>query len=72
MIGHVAVTSSNIKSIGYAKDEEILEVIFNNGAIYQYEGVPEGEYFDLLQADSVGRHFNKSIKTAGYPFKKLG
>tara|TARA_Y100000310_G_scaffold311956_1_gene358762 strand:- start:401 stop:619 length:219 start_codon:yes stop_codon:yes gene_type:complete len=72
MMEHVPVNSSNLKSVGYNEDEEILEVMFNSGALYRYEGVPKDEYYGLVQADSVGRYFNKSIKSGGYPYEKVG
>ena len=34
------VVSSNIKSIGYDESAMVLEVEFNNGAVYQYYNVP--------------------------------
>jgi len=65
------VASSNLKSVGYDPDEKILEVEFNSGAIYQYEGVPQSTYQDLLDADSVGAYFNQNVKFAGYSYKRI-
>tara|TARA_R110002110_G_scaffold41633_2_gene131884 strand:- start:859 stop:1074 length:216 start_codon:yes stop_codon:yes gene_type:complete len=69
---HSSVTSSMLSSIGYDKDEEILEIKFANGSLYRYEGVPPNEYYDLIQADSVGKHFTQHVKNAGYPYEKVG
>jgi hypothetical protein len=69
---HSAVTSSMLSSIGYDKGEEILEIKFANGSLYRYEGVPPNEYYDLIQADSVGKHFTQHVKNAGYPYEKVG
>ena len=56
------VTSSNIVSVGYDGDEQILEVEFNGGSVYQYFGVPEDMYQRLMTAESVGRHLGRHIK----------
>jgi hypothetical protein len=63
------VTSSNISSIGYDADSQILEIEFNNGSVYEYSGVPEGEHAGLMNADSKGTYFNANIKKR-YPFSK--
>ena len=56
------VTSSNLKSIGYDKDKSILEIEFNTGRVYQYDGVPEDIYQDLMDAGSHGGYFHGHIK----------
>ena len=71
MIEHDRVDSSMISTVGYDKEEEILEIKFHNGSLYRYEGVPVGEYYDMIQADSVGKYFNQNLKNAGYPYEKL-
>jgi len=64
------VSSSNIRSIGYDSDSMTLEVEFNSGAVYQYQGVPQSEYDALMNAGSKGTHFNANIKNR-YPSSKL-
>lgn len=56
------VKSSNIKSVGYDPEQTLLEVEFKNGAVYQYEDVPEDIYQDMLVAESVGKYFNTQVK----------
>lgn len=56
------VTSSNVCSIGYDIDSQTLEVEFNNGAVYQYSGVPEYEYTGLMDSDSKGARIHSHIK----------
>jgi hypothetical protein len=34
------VSSSNLSSVGYDPDEQILEIEFNGGRVYQYYDVP--------------------------------
>jgi hypothetical protein len=60
------VSSSNIASVGWEPDQEgsvtgTLEVEFRSGHVYEYEGVPESEYENLLGASSVGRYMAKNI-----------
>ena len=65
------VSSSNIASIGYDAMSEILEVEFNNGAVYQYYNVPERLYNGLMEADSKGRYFDAYIKKGGFRYSRV-
>ena len=58
------VTSSDIRSIGYDASTQTLEVEFQSGGIYQYTGVPESEYRNLMAASSHGQYFHAHIKNA--------
>ena len=51
-----------LKSVGYDEKEQILEVEFNHGGIYEYYDVEKDIFDDLIDADSVGRYFNNNIK----------
>ena len=64
------VTSTNILSVGYDPDQEILEIEFVGGAVYQYSGVPIGVYHGMMAADSKGKYFHVNIKNT-YAFMKL-
>jgi hypothetical protein len=64
------VASSNIQSIGYDTEAQILEIEFNNGGTYQYSGVPEYEHEGIMNANSHGKYFHANIKNR-YPFVKL-
>ncbi|WP_454843560.1 KTSC domain-containing protein [Rahnella aceris] len=56
------VSSSNINSVGFHEDEEILEIEFNNGSVYQYFDVPKHVFDDLVNAESPGGYFARNIK----------
>ena len=58
------VDSSMLRSIGYEKKTHTLELEFQSGKIYQYFGVTEPTYQDLMQADSKGSWFNGQIRGA--------
>jgi hypothetical protein len=64
------VTSTDICSIGYDADSQILEIEFNSGGIYQYSDVPSGEYDGIMAADSKGKYLHANIKNR-YSFVKL-
>jgi hypothetical protein len=64
------VTSTDIRAIGYDPETETLEIEFNKGSVYQYAGVPVGEYEATMNADSKGRYFSANIK-GRYSFIKL-
>jgi len=66
-----SVKSSNLTSIEYDTENEILEIEFNHGGIYQYFDVPENFYEELMNASSHGKYFDRNIKKAGYEFQKM-
>jgi len=65
------VESSNILSIGYDKNNSILEIEFIKSGLYQYDDVPEYEYQNLMAADSKGSYFSKNIKNS-FRSSKIG
>ena len=58
------VTSSTIESIGYDERSQTLEVEFKSGAVYQYFGVPDAVYRELMSASSQGQYLARTIKGA--------
>lgn len=64
------VSSSNLASIGYDTENEILEIEFNHGGVYQYFNVPEEVYEELMSADSHGRYFSANIRN-DYEYQKI-
>lgn len=64
-------SSSLVASMGYDDAANTLEVEFRNGAIYQYYGVPQNMYEQLLQAPSKGQFINTYIKNA-YAYSRVG
>lgn len=64
------VSSSDIKSVGYDEQNEVLEVEFQAGSVYQYLHVPKHEYQNLMSASSHGKHLNKFIK-GSYEYVKI-
>ena len=65
------VASTNLLSIGYDAGSETLEVEFHSGSVYQYYGVPEHIYEQLVGASSKGQYLNAYIKDH-YPYSRIG
>lgn len=64
------VDSSQIASIGYDAEEKVLEVEFNNKAVYAYSDVPKAVFDELLLADSVGKTFNATVRNQ-YDYERI-
>ena len=64
------VKSRNLRSVGYDRSTQTLEVEFNSGGIYQYFHVSENVYTGLMDASSHGRYFNHFIKNR-YPTRRV-
>ncbi len=64
------VDSSNLDSVGYDSDNDILEIQFKSSGIYHFFGVPFQRYQELMSASSHGRYFNQHIKNK-YRYKRL-
>lgn len=56
------VSSSNLHSVGYDPNSNILEIEFLSGRIYRYSNVPHHIYLELMNASSHGKYFNAYIK----------
>lgn len=65
------VESSNIKSIGYNPETNLLQIVMKSApkTIYEYKNVPIEKYWDLAQADSIGKYFINEVK-GKYDFTK--
>jgi len=55
------VESSMIHAVGYDEKTQTLEVVFNSGKTYVYEGVEPEIYQGLMAADSKGQYMNDLI-----------
>lgn len=55
------VQSSNLVSVGYDAETEVLEVEFKSG-VYRYYDVPPEEYAKFTEAESLGRHMGTHIR----------
>lgn len=75
MLNRTPVTSSNLVSIGYSDIDQILEVEFRHGGLYQYFQVPRTVFDGLMAAQhagqSVGRYFDRHVKKNGFRYQEL-
>ena len=55
-------SSSLITSIAYDKAKKILEIVFCQGGIYEYQKVGKRKYLKLISSPSTGEYFNKNIR----------
>ena len=73
-LGDVSLTatpgSSCFSKIGYSDAHETLVLVFRNGGVYLYTGVPDAVWQSFCAADSLGRFFNTKIKGV-FPSEKV-
>lgn len=60
----VPVKSTNILSIGYDPDSQMLEIEFNTKRVYRYSNVPPHVYAGLMKSESHGKYFQAHIANA--------
>lgn len=63
------VDSSNLAEVGY--ENGILEVVFKDGSVYQYNGVPQQVHEGLMAASSHGKYLDQFVKKAGYHYQRI-
>ena len=64
------VISSNIQAIGYEVEDEILQVVFLNGSVYEYFDVPEEVYDAFITAPSKGKFLWREIRDV-YDYERV-
>jgi hypothetical protein len=64
------VSSSLLKSVGYDAEQQVLEIEFQNGRLYQYFDVPATEYQELMSASPLGSYFNDYIRD-DYSYRRI-
>lgn len=64
------VVSSNIQSVGYDENSQVLEIEFHSGALYWYYSVPQSVFNALMQASSHGKYLHENIKGV-YRYEKI-
>ena len=69
-IERVAVESSSLLTIGFARETRVLEIEFRSGATYRYLGVPPAVFEELKKAESKGRYFAQFIR-GKYDFQRI-
>lgn len=62
------VSSSDLLSVGFC--DNVLEIEFRSGGIYQYYNVPFQVYSELMSASSHGKFFHRHIKNF-YRYRRI-
>jgi hypothetical protein len=70
----IAIISDNVSSAGYAENSMVMTVQFDNGALYEYYGVPADLWTSFVAAQphpwsQVG--YPRLVK-GGIPYKRIG
>jgi NTP pyrophosphatase (non-canonical NTP hydrolase) len=64
--------SSNIKAVGYNKENKSLDVAFHSGGNYTYKDVPKSLFDRIKRVKSPGKFFHKHIKRDNsYSYEKM-
>lgn len=69
-MNRMAVSSTDVASIGYDPNTMTLEVEFKGGSVYHYMDVPDAVYQELMQASSKGKFMHANIKNS-YRYMKI-
>jgi hypothetical protein len=69
----ISIISDNVNAAGYDSDSKVMSVQFDNGALYEYFGVPYQLWRDFLAAQphpwsQVGY---PQLVQAGIPYKRV-
>lgn len=69
------VQSSNIAEIRFAPEDSVLEILFRDGSLYHYFGVPSTVHDGLIETaakgGSVGRYHHQHVKLAGFRYERV-
>lgn len=64
------VQSTNLVSVGYDAETQVLEIEFGEGAVYRYKNVPAEKHRELMRAQSKGGYFLRNIQRQ-YQWEKI-
>jgi hypothetical protein len=62
--------SSNIRFISYNDRTQILKIIFNGGAAYEYRNVSVGEWEDILNGNATASTLGSNRWGSWFPGKR--
>ena len=64
------VESESLAAAGYDRTRSVLRLRFRAGGTYDYAGVPQTVWEDLLGAESKGRYFIAEIR-GRFPYHRI-
>jgi hypothetical protein len=65
------LSGSELRSVAYDKEKQVLEIEFHNGWVYHYYKVPPYIHRKLISATSHDSYYNNFIKNV-FSFTKVG
>src|SRR5450432_1900950 len=68
----VPVASSSIRALAYDESQLLMQVEFQDGEIYEYSGIHQTAYAQLLASPSVGQYFNAHIRSGALRLSTCG
>jgi len=66
----IDLESTVLAWVRYLSAENMLQVGIRDGKVYEYSGVPDQTYRELLVAESKGRYYNHHIRN-DFPCQRL-
>ena len=69
----IPIQSDNVAVAGYDAATEVMTVMFDNGRVYEYTGVPAGlwEAFVAAQPHPWSRVGKPQLVDGGYPYREI-
>ena len=64
------VASTSVRSVGYDREDEVLELAFQSGGVYRYFDVSQETYEELLHARSQGGYFHENVR-GQYDYRRI-
>lgn len=55
------IESSMVYALGFDEKQQILEVVFTKGGIWEYHGFPKDEYDHLINSRSIGSYMRNCV-----------
>lgn len=68
------INADNLDSSMIARmvwEGDTMDVVFNSGVLYRYEGVPSRVFMAIAGAESIGQSFNALVKKGSYPYRRI-
>ena len=65
------IKSNDLKSVGYDESDQVLEIEFHHGGIYQYFGVPKKIYDGLMKSVLSHEQYHARYIKNRYRHKKI-
>jgi hypothetical protein len=62
LVERLPVKSRILRSVGYDESTKTLEIEFTSGIVYQYFGVPQKVYTDLMHSGEIGKYYSDKVR----------